>query len=165
MLDEILKDKFVSGFLHGTILDRVCEEDYSKSLNDTLNVALMKETCVELESDIVAVNKLKANSRNYRLDKPRWSNHLNKKEAAVGVSITGAVFNNGQSKGCFACGKLNHDFNKCKYRSYKCKICQTFGHLAMCIQQNNIIAIVMVKEITKVLRQMHMLRLRVKIMM
>lgn len=29
LFDQILKDKFVSGLLHGAILDRVCEEDHS----------------------------------------------------------------------------------------------------------------------------------------
>lgn len=37
---------------------------------------------------------------------------------------------------CFHCGKPNHDFKNCKYKSYKCKICSKIEHLAICCNKN-----------------------------
>ncbi|XP_026724796.1 uncharacterized protein LOC113491822 [Trichoplusia ni] len=37
----------------------------------------------------------------------------------------------GERLKCIHCGKPNHNFSKCKYKSYKCKNCEKTGHLAV----------------------------------
>ena len=32
---------------------------------------------------------------------------------------------------CFACGKDSHNFSKCKYKEYKCKLCNNKGHIVV----------------------------------
>lgn len=62
-------------------------------------MALKKETIVKQGSDVVAVNKFKANSEGGRTDQSRWSSNVNKNEAVVNDSAKGA--SGRQTKLCF----------------------------------------------------------------
>ncbi|KAF2900540.1 hypothetical protein ILUMI_05646 [Ignelater luminosus] len=44
--DDVLKDRLVSGLTRGPILDRVCEEDPTKKLDELIKVALKKEAAL-----------------------------------------------------------------------------------------------------------------------
>lgn len=60
MLDCILRDKFNSGMLNGPILDRLCEEEHTKTINELLDIALKKEASMKQIAVVADVNKFKA---------------------------------------------------------------------------------------------------------
>ncbi|KAJ8931657.1 hypothetical protein NQ314_015372 [Rhamnusium bicolor] len=43
LLEEILKDKFITGLKKGKILDRLCEEEATKKVQELLEIAVKKE--------------------------------------------------------------------------------------------------------------------------
>lgn len=115
LLEEILKDKFVTGLLQSSILDRLCEEDHGRGLNELVDIAIKKEAALNESrrgNFHVDLNKLKVS------DNQRTDSRASK-----------AYTRNVESK-CYHCGKGNHNFSQCKYKTYKCKKCQTVGHLA-----------------------------------
>lgn len=125
-LNEIIKDKFVSGLLPGRILDRVCEEDETQQLADLVELALKRE------------ESIKATTRNeadtYRLEQKK---SVVKPVRNFQVKQSAGVQRSGELK-CNRCGKGNHVFAKCKYKNYSCKNCKKVGHLAtVCTASKN----------------------------
>ncbi|XP_073942898.1 uncharacterized protein isoform X2 [Choristoneura fumiferana] len=102
--EQRVKDKFVTGFRSGQIFERLCEEPISKAIADLLDIALNKESALLERPENVYVNKVKA---------------VEKRVAEADVLL------------CVHCGKPNHSFAKCKYKTYKCKSCGKIGHLAL----------------------------------
>lgn len=37
---------------------------------------------------------------------------------------------------CFTCGLSNHVFLDCKFKTYRCKLCKSVGHLAKICDKN-----------------------------
>lgn len=115
-LEENLKDKFVTGLRKGAVLDRLCEEDESRSLQELLTLALKKESSLQTSSS--------ADCDVYKVQL-RGKQKLNKEEK------------NTQLK-CFVCGRGDHSFKYCKFKQYSCNICKKTGHLqAVCKYKNN----------------------------
>ncbi|KAF2897230.1 hypothetical protein ILUMI_08945, partial [Ignelater luminosus] len=47
VLDEKVKDKFVTGLINGLILDRLCEENYKQSLSSLVQIAVKKKAVIK----------------------------------------------------------------------------------------------------------------------
>nr|XP_029715891.1 uncharacterized protein K02A2.6-like [Aedes albopictus] len=107
-LDHALKDIFVTGLQPGPIFERLCEEEDFVPLENLLRVAAKKEATLK-NRGVLEVNKISEKKSNY------GSKPSKKPSSAT----------------CFACGKNNHDFRSCQYRSYVCKICKEKGHIAV----------------------------------
>ncbi|XP_050507436.1 uncharacterized protein K02A2.6-like, partial [Diabrotica virgifera virgifera] len=120
-LNNVLKDKFVCGVRKGPVLDRLCEEDHTTTLEHLYELALRKEAAAVEANTLVPVNKISSTSVNQGRNR----------EAREGGS--GGLY--GESK-CNACGGIKHDFRNCKYRKYSCKICRKVGHLAKMCNKN-----------------------------
>lgn len=111
-LDHTLKDIFVTGLRPGPIFERLCEEEESVSLENLIKIASKREAALKNRA-VLEVNKIVEKKANYV---PK----LTKKPG---------------SATCYACGKGNHDFRNCQYRSYVCKICKEKGHIAVVCQK------------------------------
>nr|XP_029732609.1 uncharacterized protein K02A2.6-like [Aedes albopictus] len=107
-LDHALKDIFVTGLRPGPIFERLCEEDDAVSLEDLLKIASKREATLKNRA-VLEVNKIVEKKPNY---------------GPKSFKKTGSAT-------CYACGKANHDFRSCQYRSYVCKICKEKGHIAV----------------------------------
>lgn len=63
LLNDYIKDKFVTGLLQGKILDRMCEESHTVTMEQVMNIALAKEAALATTKDISAgaeINKVGA---------------------------------------------------------------------------------------------------------
>lgn len=114
-LDEIVKDKFVTGLCSGNILDRLCEEGENKKLEELVEIALQKEA-TNKAGQLAVVNKIE-----HKIKK------IEKK--------SGDVQQTAQLK-CRTCGKGSHNFANCRYKQYICKVCKKKGHLATVCKYN-----------------------------
>ncbi|XP_062716206.1 uncharacterized protein LOC134291876 [Aedes albopictus] len=92
---------FVVGLRRGPIFERVCEEDATTAYDDLVKIAMKKESTLQ-RREVYDVHRIQ-----HEVDK-----------------------NKTIPTKCSACGKGNHNFRKCQYRSYICKICDEKGHLA-----------------------------------
>jgi len=106
-LNDVLKDKFVSGLKPGRVLDRICEEDPTiTDLKNIVELALKYETTVK--NTMADVHKLdahgwkgrQANGGRINSKKP-WKTQRNKAAFCTNRE-TGAKIN------CYACGRSNH---------------------------------------------------------
>jgi len=59
MLDSIVRDKLISGMLNGLVLDRLCEEEHTKTSNEIPDVAFKKEASIKQIVVMADVNKFK----------------------------------------------------------------------------------------------------------
>lgn len=82
-LNEVLKDKFVSGLQKTRILDRVCEEEHAVSLDKILEVALKNEASLIPYSSINRVS---------------WQPSKEKREKKVMQCCTEEVYSKGQRR-------------------------------------------------------------------
>lgn len=113
-LDDILKDKFICSMKVGPIYDRVCEEETNTPLSSILELVYKREITEE-ENQCHVVMKQKSYKAKY-----------NKVSCADDVPK------------CNACGRINHDFKRCKYRNFVCRRCNTKGHLErVCEESKN----------------------------
>lgn len=122
MLDENVKNKFVSGLTNRKVLDRLCEETEAAKLEDLVKIAISKEGT--LQQSEVQVNRLQRQKVPVHKEKKKAGESFSKKNEKQG-SIKG------EKGSCYACGKGNHNFSKCKFRAYVCKGCGTKGHIAV----------------------------------
>jgi len=131
-LNDVLKDKFVSGLKPSRVLDRLCEENPEvKTLKDVVELALKYETTTKSASvSTTDVNKLDARyGKGQHYNKNMWNN---KKEFNVKDNKKGNININKEKKlksNCYACGRDNHRFAECKYKEYICKMCNVKRHL------------------------------------
>lgn len=109
-LEFALKDKFITGIRKGPIVDKLYELEPTESFEKCVEAALKRELTANRKGETVDINKLNMK-------------FLNKHSSKTNNTIK-------NSSACFACGKSNHDFKTCKYKSYKCKNCTQVGHLA-----------------------------------
>lgn len=136
-LNEVLRDRFVSGLKRGSILDRVCEEEHTVKLDDILQVALKKEAALA-SSYAHPVHKLDFHKEKKTFKKQSSSTQKN----GTPSNDKGSGGKRDQAKEnqkCRSCGEGNHNFSRCKYKTYTCKVCKKVGHLAKVCRcnQNN----------------------------
>ncbi|KAL7293237.1 hypothetical protein TKK_0013377 [Trichogramma kaykai] len=145
-LDNRIKDQFVSGLKEGKVLDRIFEENHSTPLAETLEIALKKEASLMLSSTTSAeINKVYDNK-----SQPAKSNTDSKKSRGKSENSKQQQQKQQQQRQvCNACGGDNHDFRKCKYRKYKCKICGKQGHLAKVCKTDSKPTNSVVEEVTE----------------
>ncbi|XP_059047717.1 uncharacterized protein K02A2.6-like [Achroia grisella] len=117
-IEENVKDKFVTGLRPGPIQDRLCEETITRNIKELLDIALNKESAYQENKELVIVNKISSKS-NKKQDCSQVYNKQKSDRKAQDILK------------CIHCGKPNHSFAKCKYKTYKCKICNKIGHLAI----------------------------------
>ena len=108
-LESTLIDKFVTE-MDGKVFDRLCEEGTTLTLPKALEIAQRYETPSK------AVNAIHHKKRNVSMVN-------RKKEGGRSKAVT-------SDEKCYHCGKSNHDFKMCKFKSYNCNICGKKGHLA-----------------------------------
>lgn len=115
ILNNVLRDKFITGLAKGPMLDKGLEIEATETLEKCVATILKREASMKLQFDEI-----------HKIAKPSG-----KPEKRTDRS-NGKSQKSSDAK-CFACGKGGHDFRKCKYRQYVCKVCSTKGHLAaMC---------------------------------
>lgn len=126
MLDNVLRDKFITGLAKGPILDKACELGAKETLTKYFEVALKKETSVNLQfEEVHKINKFRGTNP-YAQKTTCSQNNGNKKKASETEMV------------CYACGKGAHDFKNCKYREYVCKKCNKKGHLAIMCKEKTV---------------------------
>ncbi|XP_072400652.1 uncharacterized protein [Diabrotica undecimpunctata] len=109
-----VQDKFVVGMRPGPILDRLCEESPSKSLQDFLEIALNKEAALREQGNKVEVNRF----QQIKKVESRVERKENSEESEEKAEVK-----------CNYCNKTNHTFSKCKYKQFTCKKCGKRGHI------------------------------------
>lgn len=57
-LIPVLKHKFVTGLINGTIKDRPCEEEVEKIFNEMVDLALKREATVKTTNVVAEVHRL-----------------------------------------------------------------------------------------------------------
>lgn len=121
-LNNILRDRFVSGLLPGKILDRLCEEIETKTIQELVKLALKKETA--LSEMTASVHKMDA--------KRKTHNKYNKKAVTTSTKtdLKGVTSSSTDQPKCYSCGNTNHNFSFCRYKKYKCKNCNEIDHIA-----------------------------------
>ena len=139
-LNEVLKDRLVSGLKRGAILDRLCEEEHTASLDSLLQTAIKKEaTLLSSYTHQTQVNKLKAYQKGpYKRWQPEGGvkkDETDKKTVEGKEQRKGKREWSGPAK-CKSCGGGNHNFSTCKYKTYVCKVCKKVGHLAKVCYKN-----------------------------
>lgn len=134
-LDTMIKDKFVTSLRKGPILDRVSEEEHTRSLTEIIETARKKEAAMLVNRNEYAtgnnyINKVNTNKLPYRQEsrKSAQSNQKSNKKPTDAREM---------EVKCRHCGLNNHDFAQCKYKKYKCNKCRKVGHLARVCQTNS----------------------------
>lgn len=130
-IEKRVTDKFVTGLKAGPILERLCEEPITKSVRELLDIALNKESAM-MDRGHQGINKI--SSYVPRKVQYKGSSHSFKKDKVTPHSSEDKKCD----LKCVHCGKGNHSFSKCKYKTYSCKICHKVGHLAsICREKQN----------------------------
>lgn len=134
-LNDVLKDKFVSGLRAGKVLDRLCEEDpETKTLKTMVELALKYEsTFVNSIRDINVVNTYKGQNYKHNVDKrtSKDNKNMGNERATTTTTRAGKQEPSTTNKAaCFACGRSNHKISECRYKEFNCNLCKTKGHLA-----------------------------------
>ncbi|KAJ8965721.1 hypothetical protein NQ314_003944 [Rhamnusium bicolor] len=132
-LESVLKDRLMSGLHSGKILDRLCEEDISKSLNEMVKLGMQKESEVQQKGE---VNKISCTARRQMVNalvknsNPVGSGDVRNRWRKESSGHTTKVYRHkqGLSKPCSVCG--NDHLGHCKYANFNCNICKKRGHLA-----------------------------------
>ncbi|KAJ8973985.1 hypothetical protein NQ317_017360 [Molorchus minor] len=69
LLEEVLKDKFVTGLRRGKILDRLCEEEATKTMQELLEIAVKKEASAREQTE--EVHKISFNETQKRKEEEK----------------------------------------------------------------------------------------------
>lgn len=120
-LDHSLKDKFICGMVKGPILDKMFELKTTDTLTECFDAALRRElTMTHKHANLEEINALRKFSKNSKSN--RSQSKTNKYNATASNS-------NEEKRVCYACGKSDHNFATCKYKTYTCSNCNRVGHL------------------------------------
>ena len=132
-LENILKDRFVTGMKPGRVLNRVFEENQTTPLRDILEAPLHKEASLATSAGLETANvhKISARKTSGTTRAQNTSDNSASNDKQETHSGTNDKKNSKKEKKlCKHCGNANHNFSTCKYRTYKCKISNVIGHLA-----------------------------------
>ena len=137
LLNDFEKDRVVTGLCKGPLLDRVCEEEPTATLDTIIDIARKKEATIlfsrnnQNNQSVHKVQTTQGENYNRKNNNGKKSFNNNNKQN-----------NNNNSKGnknasnknnnvpvCKRCGGTKHNFSKCKYKEYTCKGYKNKGHL------------------------------------
>ncbi|XP_074026023.1 uncharacterized protein isoform X2 [Leptinotarsa decemlineata] len=154
-LTRALKDKFVTGLAPGKILDRLCEEDDSKTIDELFALGQKTENQVtDRFSDIDFISssaKLQRNGQTPPNRRNRNGSTVNRRHQSHQRSDVGKRLSyqngggkqqnqlncQGINKNCYHCGS-KHD-GSCYYKNAKCNICSKIGHIAkVCYKKKHV---------------------------
>lgn len=120
-LDHSLKDKFICGMVKGPVLDKMFELKITDSLTECFEAALRRElTITHKQANIEEINALRKFSKNPKSNRGQSKAYKNN---------ASAFSSSEEKKVCYSCGKSDHNFATCKYKTYTCSICNRVGHL------------------------------------
>ncbi|KAF2887143.1 hypothetical protein ILUMI_19030, partial [Ignelater luminosus] len=141
-VEEYVKNKFITGMCRENVLDKLCKEDVSKSLQELVDIAVCKEASLQ-ESVAAPINKLtickkQESGRTKTIPKFKLSEQKSQSEK----NNTNAL--------CYGCGRTSHDFNKkCKFKASYCRVCHKKGHISLHLfvkgrnlQKHNVMALI-----------------------
>lgn len=133
-LEVCLRDRFISGFEKGPILDRLLEEKITVTLEEVTSVAENKMAAQNHFQNIAPSSTIKQEVLQHLRDREGSS------YAQGGTRTKGAGGNSQKTKApkyCKVCGKSNHEKDKCYFKNYTCKFCNIKGHLSsVCFEKN-----------------------------
>lgn len=163
---KVLKDKFVTGLSPGKVLDRICEEDESKTLEELFAIALKTENFVNEVRFVSSNRKFRSrqvedsssvnqsgnqNRSSYRSrtgrDRPELRQQQERHHSCQNKNFQHGSNNNKPYQGnakqnhiskrkCVHCGS-NHK-NECYFKFSKCRLCNRTGHIAkICFKNKN----------------------------
>ena len=147
-LEEILKDRFISGMKSGPVLDRIVKEPTSQSLARLMEIAATKELTMTYNDDgrINAIGPTRntqiqetsvpkqtgRHSGEGRAGEPTFmrprqgTNQTRAWKPAYGRRMENGNASNGGVT-CKCCGKKHGGI--CRYKEYQCNSCGKIGHL------------------------------------
>ncbi|KAK9727796.1 Integrase zinc binding domain [Popillia japonica] len=137
-LNEILKDKFISGMKPGLVLDKLVEEKINKKLEELVQIAITKEGAVtnatggriqavfkgERTRDAKQGSQQRFGERNKLLKKESWKTKDIRQDQG------------GHQEKCWRCGKAHK--GECRYKQYRCNKCSKIGHLQSMCKANTV---------------------------
>lgn len=149
-LDEVLRDKFITGMKEGPILNRLAEEEETITMEDALKLAIKREVTVKISSH--EINKLsKSYSHNKNQNQgPRYETNTNKNihsfksnEYETNTNKNPHPFKSNEHKSgstfaCFRCGNKNHNAHQCFYKNHICSNCKKRGHISYVCNSKNL---------------------------
>lgn len=117
----MVKDRFITGLRKGKILDRLLEEQESKSLSAILEIDRNKEAALLLNNNVSNIHKMQVDK--YR-QKSRKSTENKSSKSVDNKNIPSSDKKFGR------CRDTNHENVQCKYKTYKYKVCSKVGYFA-----------------------------------
>lgn len=134
-LAPILKDRFVSGLSYGPVFDSVADESPKMNVDNIIRIAVQKEDELKIKhrSNNLKPNDMRRSHYNRRHRSPR--NDKNDENANAQTTDNEESKENQSAQQnrsptlCWACGKPNHNFVKCKYKDFTCDNCHQVGHI------------------------------------
>ena len=134
-IDNILRDKFITGFKSGVVQDRLFEEKKDVTLSEAATVASSKMASQSsFRMQVIKSEPIHhLSSSGIRIDQPgnRQHHHEAKSQGrfrqAPQQRATSKVQ---QRETCKVCGRRNHLSEDCRYKTYTCNICHARDHLA-----------------------------------
>ncbi|KAJ8670720.1 hypothetical protein QAD02_001979 [Eretmocerus hayati] len=130
-----VEDKFVAGMSEGKVLERICEEEHTTSLDDIVRLARKKEATLPKATESSSV---------HRVYNAKLGAHVSRKGSGNSVAQAGVQTGKQQPQQQAAstpwrhCGGINHNFSICKFRDYKCNVCQVVGHLTRLCKKSDV---------------------------
>lgn len=116
-LNEVLKDKFISGMYKGPVLDKVCEEEYTTSLDRVLEIALKKEASLIPYSNVNKLSWQRSRIRSTNQDKQEQPSSSKKKDLYKEHSKEKSQREGKEEAKCNSCARDKHNFACCKFRT------------------------------------------------
>lgn len=124
-LENILADKFITGYAHGKVAERIYEESAAIDLEKALGIALKYENRDTLKSE--EINAVYA-KKQYGGASSKQTQPQQQRRQLNSASYGGQATSNKEE--CKCCGSWKHKSISCKYRTYVCNKCNKTGHLA-----------------------------------
>lgn len=133
-LENILSDKFITGYPGGKIAKRIYEESEEITLEKALGIAVKYE-CRDMGRDVNANYTKRQNGgkpKHHSNSSNEWRNVAERRNQNGGESHDRTKR---PKEECVSCGSWRHRSEECKYRTYICNNCEKKGHLAHVCKQ------------------------------
>ncbi|KAJ8968309.1 hypothetical protein NQ314_002370 [Rhamnusium bicolor] len=151
-LQENLKDKFICMMKKGAVQDRLCEENEQNSMEIYVTLVLQKESSKNAVSNVLWVKLVNGGFRHFI---PKGKTMMSSAGPGLGNMTSGQSYQHqqtsrttathargrrrfdrtirNQQNDCKVCGKHAVSSIVCKYANYRCRKCNSIGHLeAVC---------------------------------